>query len=314
MLRRQGPADPFLANAQQCSAWGFVHAGTTGSSKKCERQMNSILLHFKLPAESKADGIEAAKLSMYIAAAEGDGASLRLDGLGTRSDDELETLQMQNAEQDWYVGEWDPRWEKPGQVEIEKFFYTRGDGEKYKHEYSSPALTEYIRSQVAAGGAGKHIVFRLSPRMWYGCEKSACHPDCWWRRISITRTTEELEITGTWASMPVRARSGASSVDGVLLTALWQDELDAQKIADDESEDDPDANVADDKPPPWLAYGVAVTLGGSVALCAAGALIAVLCMRRIQHQTLRESTGHKSVPRTSFQMYNEEPPPSAASV
>jgi hypothetical protein len=305
MVRRMGPGDPSLLNQNQCSGWGFMHAGTLGSSKQCERSLTSVLLHFKLPAEATADGIEAVKLSMYIAGAYGGGASIRLDGLGTRSDEQLETLLMQDAQHDWFVGFDDPKWTIPGTLEIDRFFYKQGDGAGYTHEYSSPALTAYIRSQVAAGGAGKYIVLRLSPRLWYGCEHSACSPDCLWRRIAITRTTEVLEITGAWASMPPTARTGAPPIDGAALTSLWKDELLAQEVEDDEADYNPANDVADDESPPWMAYSIAVLVGGSVVLCATGALLAVWCMRRIRHQTLRESTGHKSVPRTSFHEYGE---------
>lgn len=307
LLSRTGPATPVLVNPTSCSDWGFVHAGTLGSSKKCDRWMAATLMHFKLPDDVSAEGIEQVVLSFYVASARKGGVPLRLDGLGTRTNDQRTALEMQQPG-DFYAGWEDPTDPVKSVVQIDNEVLAANAGQGFTHEYTSPALTEYVRSQVAAGGAGQHLVLRLGSQSWHGCQETACD-GCGLRRYSITRSSEILAITATFP-LAATARDTVSAVavpapNPAVLTALWADEL-LDLIHEDDEDQDQDQDQAQT---PWLGtpVGVGVVMAGGGMLVVLSSLGTFLVCRRhrlsLRSSKLRDSTGHQSVPRTSFGMY-----------
>eukprot|EP00962_Isochrysis_galbana_P052542 scaffold23975_cov112-Isochrysis_galbana.AAC.2 len=300
IIERKAGSAVGVFNQRACAAAGFMHVGTIGSSKQCTRGQRNLLLHFQLPVGIQAEHIETATLSFYVAQAAGNGADLRLDGLGTRSSDELAALQEQ-TEDDFHVG-WGA---DPMATEIEKGLISRGWGVGATFEYNGQALLDYVRAQVEAGGAGKHLVLRLSARYWYSCMDTACEP-CGWRRFSITRTTEKLALTGIFADVPM-ARSvgdsgGDGAVDPAVLTALWSDELFEQMEEDDERLEAVDGLMS-------TPIAIAAIVAAATMLLCCQAVGLLLCCRRfrpaMRKGNFRDSTGHKSVPRTSFGFFTD---------
>jgi hypothetical protein len=296
-----------LVNPASCSTEGFVHVGTLGSSNKCDRSMVATLLHFKLPDHVLAEGIEQVVLSFYVASARRGGVPLRLDGLGIRPGDLSTALEMQEPD-DFYAGGEDPTDPVKDVVQIDSQMLAPKAGQGFTHTYSSPALTEYVRAQVAAGGAGQHLVLRLGSQSWLGCASSACR-NCDLRRYTITRSSEVLSITGTFPLAALARDTTAAvtepAVDPAVLTALWADELLDLMRDDEEDEDDPEKQTET----PWFGspVGVGVFIAGAGLLVVLSSLGTFLFCRRhrlsLRASKLRDSTGHHSVPRTSFGMY-----------
>lgn len=254
------------------------------------------MLLFRLPDGLTADGLRSVLFTVYLAADNGRGSDLRLDGLGLRSADEAAAISALGSE-DYYVGVTpDPT---PGVVEIDSQFLIRGAGSGYTYDYTSPALTEYVRAQVAAGGAGLHLALRLSAATGYGCETNACR-GCNERSFLIARSTEVLTVTAAFSAGARSAPSSAPYVDGAALTALHTEELAAVVSGeDDQSESGP-----------WLASPtgqalVVALLALLAAVACAATAVAVGAVHRYRPAFVRESLGHKTVPRTSYAEYSE---------
>lgn len=259
-LSRQAPLSPVVNSPSACLGTGFTAIiGTYGSS--------SALLHFKLPDGLTAGALVSAKLSFYVAGVRGGGPGVRLDGLGTRTGDEVAVLALQSPG-DFHVGDTD---QGSGVTEIDPLAM-RWNTPRGTYEYETPALTEYVRSQIAAGGAGKYLVLRLSARWWYGCFKTACDA-CKDRQYAITRTTERLSLTGAFAGLALPKTSGAAgpSMDPAALTELWAEALALMHEREEEGADGGDGNFLS------TPLGVGV-LAASGALAVA-AIILVACRR-----------------------------------
>lgn len=276
-----------------------------GKSSTCGRSVNSGILQFRIPDGILPDDVESVMLNLHYSKVQGGSVSLRLDGLGLHSGDQDSALMQIDAGRDFYTG-FSPD-SNVGVVEIDKYFYTGPKEsllENYLHQYSSPALTKYVQDQVRAGGAGKYLALRVSNRYWYGCLDNACY-GCWLKRVVIAQSTEALVITAKFSSSAqarAAARSSTPFVDGVAVTELH--------AADLEALDDVEETDMEDHDTPWLgtAVGHAVAFGAVAALAVlAGAAIgvAIWSVRRYRPAYLRESIGHKSVPRTSYAEYSD---------
>eukprot|EP00967_Tisochrysis_lutea_P158451 scaffold323876_cov68-Tisochrysis_lutea.AAC.1 len=174
------PNPPQLYDPSNCFAGILLFVGSSGSAMMCTRGFHIFLMHFKLPDGLASGQIEQASLSVYIQQEVEGGVQVRLDGLGIRSGDLAEALASQSAD-DWYVGQAD---DTQGVTEITPSMIPQQSGRETWFNFTSATLTQYVQDQLGSGGAGKHIVLRISTSDDYGCAE-ACNFDCKKRRYQL---------------------------------------------------------------------------------------------------------------------------------
>jgi hypothetical protein len=294
-LSRRAPLDPVVNSPSACLGTEFTTIGSYGSSRQCQRAHSAALLHFKLPDGITAAALESAKLSFYVANAL-KGPGVRLDGLGTRSGDQLAALALQTPG-DFHIGGTDS---SSSVTEIDPLAM-RWNTPTGTFEYETPALTAYVRSQIAAGGAGKHLVLRLSARWWYGCLNTACN-GCEEKQYTITRASEKLTLTGAFSGLVLPRTSGVAelSMDPAALTEQFAEALAAMGEGKGEVAGESERNAHFISTP--LGVGV---LAASAALAVA-AVVLVTFRRHIKRMISpwRSALSHPAVRRRT-KMHSE---------
>jgi len=165
-----GSEPTFMDQSACASSTSFLTLGSAGNGGQCERSFNIFLLHFLLPSTLTVDNLAAVTLDLFIAQELRGGVVMRIDGLGLRGETEAQALAAQSPG-DYYVGSTDPA-ASVTQIDAEAMPQYYGNVKPVS--YSSDALSAYVKEMLLAGGAGKHIVFRISSPDDQGCAADEC--------------------------------------------------------------------------------------------------------------------------------------------
>ena len=161
--------------------------GVYGSSNRCHRGQDDVVLHFPLPRVAAAEVAEV-QLNLTLADSSGGGVAVVLHGLGPRA---VTRGRYPLVAGDFY----EPGAElaPPGHVLLAEEFVAAGLPAGATASLQLPVLRNYVRDQLDLPGSSGYTALLLSPHEYHGCE-AQCDSRCQLKRYTFDPATLLLTV------------------------------------------------------------------------------------------------------------------------